>query len=111
MPSPASVAEPLFELRHKAGCPASDGRLFGNPQDKDELELGPRKALGIEAYVVTGTGRYNRVSGEFDGVPRAGVVRCIECAEEALVPPETIPAIRKEIPSFQRKLGEERTDA
>lgn len=88
-----AVVEPAInvELHHKVGCPAAEGRLFGDPSDPSN----PRKALGVEAHVVTGTGHYNRVTGTFEAVPRAGVVRCIECAEEAVVEPERIPAIQK----------------
>ena len=94
------VARPTVELRHRDGCPAADGRLYGNPSAED-LALAakgqstiPRKAIGIEAYVVTGVGRYNRTTGEFESIPRAGVVRCIECAEQAIVTPEQVSIYR-----------------
>lgn len=81
------------ELHHKVGCPAAEGRLSGDPSDPAR----PRKAIGLEAYAVTGTGRYNRVTGTFDAVPVAGVVRCIECAEETVVDAAEIPAIQQMI--------------
>ncbi len=80
-------------LTHRPGCPAAEGRLFGDPDDP----ANPRKAIGIEAYVVTGTGRYNRATGEYDAAPRAGVVRCLECAAQIIVPPDHVPAIQEQI--------------
>jgi len=87
-----STAPPLA-LQHRPGCPAADGKLPPDPSDT----ANPRKAIGIEAYVVTGTGRYNRATGEFDAIPRTGVVRCLECAVQALVDPADVPAIQKMI--------------
>lgn len=98
-------------LRHRPGCPAAEGRLFGNPQTPTEFASNPRKHLGVEAYVVTGTGRYNRVTGEFDSVPRTGVVRCLECAAEELVDPVEIPAVQKAIAAQQPALQEVMTNA
>lgn len=94
----SSVAEQRIavELRHREGCPADEGRLFGNPVNPSEPS-NVRKAIGIEAYVVTGTGKYNRVTGEFESVPRGGIVRCIECAEQVSVDAADIPRIQKAI--------------
>jgi hypothetical protein len=99
------VAPVEVELRHSIGCPAADGRLFGDPADPTN----PRKALGIEAYAVTGTGRYNRMSGTFDAPPVAGVVRCIECAQETVVEPAAIPAIQQMLAAM--KPQEDRVNA
>lgn len=95
MPSPRIVADrPVnFELRHLTGCPAAEGRLPGDPTNPTN----PRKALGIETYVITGTGRYNKVTGEFEAVPKAGIVRCIECAQDVHVDPADVPTIQKMI--------------
>lgn len=93
-----TVAERGVEvpLRHRDGCPAAEGRLYGDPVDPTEPS-NVRKALGIEAFVVTGVGKYNKVTGEFEGVPKAGIVRCIECAEQVTVDAKDIPNIRKAI--------------
>ncbi len=82
---------PLVELHHRSGCPEAEDRRMGDPDDLSN----PRKAVGVEAYIVTGTGRYDRVSGTFVAVPLTGVVRCIECATEAIVPPADIPSIQR----------------
>lgn len=95
MPGPRAMVErPVsFELRHLTGCPAAEGRLPGDTSNPTN----PRKALGIEAFLVTGTGKYNRVTGEFETVPKAGIVRCIECAQDVHVDPADIPSIQKMI--------------
>ncbi len=88
---------PLERLYHRPNCPASEGRLYGNPRTQQELDNNPRKALGIEAYLVTGMGKYNRMTGEHDGVPRLGVVRCLECAAELTIPSEDVAIAQQQI--------------
>lgn len=91
---PSRVVEPpvAVELQHRPGCPAAAGQPLGDPEDLTDARKG---SIRVEAYVVTGTGRYNRVTGDFEAVPRTGVVRCIECANETLVPAEDIKPIQK----------------
>lgn len=102
---PADPIELPAELQHKTGCPAADGKLFGRPETADEFDASPRKAIGIEAYVVSGLGKYNRVTGEYDAPPRQGVVRCIECAAQAIVDPADVPGIQATIAGIQEKIA------
>ncbi len=79
------------ELQHRPGCPVAEGRRLGDPDDPSN----PRKGtLRIEAYIVTGTGQYNRTTGEYGAPPKKGVVRCLECAAQAIVNPEDVPALQ-----------------
>lgn len=96
-PPPVAVQEPgNIEIPHRLGCPEADGRRAGDPGDPNNY----RKTLGVEAYVATGVGRYDRATGEYEQAPRQGVVRCLECAAQTLVPPEDVPAIQRFLASF-----------
>lgn len=92
------------DLQHKVGCPAAEGKLFGRPETPDEFDASPRKAIGIEAYVVTGLGRYDRVTGQYGPVNSAGVVRCIECAAQSVVDAADVPGIQTTIAAMQEKI-------
>src|SRR5688500_2684167 len=96
-------------FRHRPGCPENDFKRLTLPDVDDEQQ--PRKAIGIEAYVVTGTGRYNRITGEFDRVPKAGVVRCLECAEEIVVDPADIPKIQAGLAELSKETPKNRQEA
>jgi hypothetical protein len=85
-PEPGSVTPADVALAHRLGCPEAEGRRADHPY---------RKAIGIEAYVATGTGKYDRATGEYSAAPQKGVVRCIECAAQTTVPAEDIPAIQR----------------
>ena len=64
-------------LEHRPGCPSRTDR--------------------VEAYAVVGPGRYDRTTGEYGPPGRSGMVRCNDCAAQALVPEPEVAVIRREL--------------